>query len=610
MIMSAAQLRALILPLLVAAAAGLSGQAVAQGRPLPQGDFNGQLGPLTVILHLTKSADGTLAGTLDSPNQGANGLVCADFHLDGTALSFRVPVVSGSWTGNVSADGATLTGTWSQGTPAPLVFARDTFAPAAKPSAVDGIWLGTVQGPQPLRVQIVVRSGSKGEFVCAADSIDQNAFNLACTNAKFDNSDFSLEIPVVQGHWKGRLSQDGRTLTGTWSQAIDAGGKQSPEVVLNFARQDKRIQPARRTPVTFEPAIAPVEVAQLEAVLRQDLTRTLSAGVLAQGKGIGVTVGVITKAGRRVFALGAARPDQLFEIGSITKTFTGLTLAQLIEQGKVTPATPVRELLPPGVVVKPAGREITLLDLVTQHSGLPRMPDNFQPGDPANPYADYDAVRLQAFIGKHGVTRPADASFLYSNLGFGLLGYALGRAADEPYPQLLTAQVLQPLGLTDTVITLTPAQQTRFIAGHTGALAPAHAWDLNAFAGAGAVRSTAADMLRYLQAQLDSAHIAARGARGRTLGAALKRSHELQDDAGPNMRIAYAWLHDTATGLYWHNGATGGYTSYGFFNPEAGYAGIVLVNMSETAHGSFADTIGQHILQRLTGKPAVSLSQW
>jgi serine-type D-Ala-D-Ala carboxypeptidase/endopeptidase len=161
-------------------------------------------------------------------------------------------------------------------------------------SAVDGIWLGTVQGPQPLRIQIVVRSGSQGEFICAADSIDLNAFNLACINPKFDNADFSLEIPVVQGHWKGRLSADGRTLTGTWTQAIDANGTQSREVALNLARQDTRIQAASRAAVTFERAIAPVEAAQLEAVLCQDLNRTLAAGVLAQGKGIGVTVGVIT----------------------------------------------------------------------------------------------------------------------------------------------------------------------------------------------------------------------------------------------------------------------------------------------------------------------------
>jgi CubicO group peptidase (beta-lactamase class C family) len=166
------------------------------------------------------------------------------------------------------------------------------------------------------------------------------------------------------------------------------------------------------------------------------------------------------------------------------------------------------------------------------------------------------------------------------------------------------------LHLADTAIKLTPAQQTRFIPGHAGNLAPAHAWDLDALAGAGAVRSTAADMLRYLQAQLDPTHVAAQGATGHTLAAALKRSHELQADVAPGMRIAFAWLHETDTGTYWHNGATGGYSSYAFFNPDQGYAGVVLLNMTESPRGSFADTLGHHLAQRLTGKPAVSLSQW
>ncbi len=245
-----------------------------------------------------------------------------------------------------------------------------------------------------------------------------------------------------------------------------------------------------------------------------------------------------------------------------------------------------------------------------QHSGLPGMPDNFQPADPTNPYADYDAAHLQAFIGKHGVARPDDASFLYSNLGFGLLGYALSRAASEPYPQLLGKEVLEPLQLTDTVIKLSPAQQARFIAGHTANLGPAHAWDLDALAGAGAVRSTASDMLRYLEAQLDPDHVAAHDATGRTLMAALKRSHVLKADVAPNVRIAYAWIHETETGTYWHNGGTGGYTAYAFFNPDQGYAGVVLVNMTLGRRGSFADALGQHIRQRLTGKPALSLAQW
>lgn len=103
---------------------------------------------------------------------------------------------------------------------------------------------------------------------------------------------------------------------------------------------------------------------------------------------------------RRVFAYGTARPDSAFEIGSITKTFTGLILAQMIEHGKVQLDAPVRELLPAGTVAKPQGREITLLDLVTHHSGLPRMPDNVHPADPNDPYADYLATDLYAFIAK------------------------------------------------------------------------------------------------------------------------------------------------------------------------------------------------------------------
>src|SRR5262249_40930355 len=152
----------------------------------------------------------------------------------------------------------------------------------------------------------------------------------------------------------------------------------------------------------------------------------------------------------RVFSYGTAKANSIFEIGSITKTFTGLILSQMAEQGKVKLDDPVRELLPPGTVQKPAGAEITLLDLATQHSGLPRMPDNFNPGDVANPYADYHAANLYAFVAKHGVAKPNKPGFLYSNVGFGLLGQALSVRAAEPYPELLRLEVLDPLGMHDT----------------------------------------------------------------------------------------------------------------------------------------------------------------
>jgi hypothetical protein len=144
--------------------------APAQQKPMITGGYLGTLGPLHVKLHLKVDPTGSVTGTLDSPDQGANGIPCADFHLDGQALSFTVPAVHGSWKGTVANDGDLLSGTWNQGSPMPLNFARDTFAAAAKPSAVDGIWLGTLQaGSASLRLQLNVKSDSAGREFCAMD---------------------------------------------------------------------------------------------------------------------------------------------------------------------------------------------------------------------------------------------------------------------------------------------------------------------------------------------------------------------------------------------------------------------------------------------------------
>ncbi|MGA7857855.1 MAG: hypothetical protein WCA11_08015, partial [Terracidiphilus sp.] len=155
--------RSLAFPFLAVMLAFASLPATAQQKPNVAGDYNGTLGPLQVKLHLKADAAGALSGTLDSPNQGALGIPCADFHLDGQSLSFTVPAVHGSWKGTVAADGASLSGTWDQGGPSPLTFVRDTFVTAAKPSPVDGIWLGTlIAGSQSLRAQLRVKSDISG----------------------------------------------------------------------------------------------------------------------------------------------------------------------------------------------------------------------------------------------------------------------------------------------------------------------------------------------------------------------------------------------------------------------------------------------------------------
>jgi len=345
-----------------------------------------------------------------------------------------------------------------------------------------------------------------------------------------------------------------------------------------------------------------VPVDQLKGVLDRDLEPALKNGALAPATGAGVVIGVTQGGTRRIFVYGPVKDDSIFEIGSVSKTFTGLMLAQMMAQHKVRLDEPVRELLPPGTVAKPAWPEMTLLDLVTQQSGLPRLPDNLHPADPRDPYADYRPADLYQFLGKHAVSKPADAGFNYSNLGLGLLGQALANRAALNYPELLQAQVSGPLQLNDTVVELSPEQEKRFVEGHNAQHQPARAWNFDALAGCGAIRSTAADMLKYLEAHLHPDRVPSE-----TLRAALEMSHELRADAMPGMKIAFAWLFETKTGSYWHNGATGGYSSYALFNPNEDFVVVVLFNTTIGTSGSFADRLGEHVAERLSGKPAISL---
>ena len=349
-------------------------------------------------------------------------------------------------------------------------------------------------------------------------------------------------------------------------------------------------------PPKYDPAMAPLSAGQLQPVLDRDLIPARSGtGALASEPHAGIAVGVLKHGDRRVFVYGSAAPDSIFEIGSITKTFTGLLLARMVEQGKVRLDEPVRELLPAETVLKTPGAEITLLDLATHHSGLPFFPDNLNPGTLAN----YRAADLYGYIGKHGLAKPANAHFLYSNLGFGLLGQALVNRGGMSYPDLLETEITGRLGMADTVLKLSSEQTGRVIQGYNGHW-QAPPLKLDALAGAGAIRSTAGDMLTYLDAQLHPGKFPG-------LSSALRESHELRADATSGARVALAWIYDPRTETYWHNGATLGYNSYAFFCPKDDYAAVVLVNTAPIPVG-FAGQLGTHIHQRLAGQPAISLA--
>ena len=367
-----------------------------------------------------------------------------------------------------------------------------------------------------------------------------------------------------------------------------------------------RAAPAVLPALTFDATPVPVTARHLKTVMDRDLKQALTSGDLTPGTGVGLAIGVSKRGERRILTYGAAKPDSLFEIGSISKTFTGLMLARMVVEGKVRLDEPVREFLPAGTVAKPArtadgGKEITLLDLATHHSGLPSIPDNLRPADRSDPYADYGPQQLYAYLATHGVAKPADATFAYSNLGFGLLGQALAVRDGRSYSGLLREEITGPLGMTDTVVKLSAEQLQRFLQGYADNRRPVQAWDFDALAGAGAIRSTAADMMTYLEANLHPQSEA-------PLSDALALSQRLRRAADQGEQIALGWTYSDARGAYRKDGGTAGFTSTAFFNPRADCAVVVLLNTGPNRLLPLSpDLIAEHIRQRLSGEPAISL---
>ena len=354
---------------------------------------------------------------------------------------------------------------------------------------------------------------------------------------------------------------------------------------------------------TYDPAMSAVDAARLQAVLDKDLADVIRDGPLAPGEGGGLSIGIYQRGVRRFLTYGAATRDSIFQIGSATKPFTGVLLADMVERGAVELNQPVRELLPAAGVPRPVGNEITLLDLVTHHSSLPGMPASFRPANPANPVADFDVSRLYAFLRSRGVEKRADATFAYSNLGFGLLGHALGRRARVDYGTLLGQVITGPLGMPDTVVEASPEQRRRLLQGYNDYRQPIPEWNFDVLAAAGGLRSTAPDMLTWLEANLHPERV-----HDETLSAAIVSSHQVRSRVNSEVDVALAWMFHPDSGVYEHAGSLLGFTADAFFNRKDDVAVVVLSNAGPGTVVS-ADVVGEHVRARLDGRPSVSLAQ-
>jgi serine-type D-Ala-D-Ala carboxypeptidase/endopeptidase len=286
-------------------------------------------------------------------------------------------------------------------------------------------------------------------------------------------------------------------------------------------------------------------------------------------------------------AVGADLPhaESVFEIGSLTKVFTGILLADMVLRGEVDPAEPVARLLPAEVrIPSRSGRQITLLDLATHTSGLPIMPGNFPVGDVVRAYADYDTTDLFDFLASYELDRDPGEVYQYSNL-LSLLGHALSYRSGIPYEELLRERVLEPLGMHGTAIVPTERMERYLTQGHSAEGDPEPYFVTPAFEPSGGLKSTMMDMLRFSAAHLSDedtdVHAALRDA---------TRPRRRVNDSDDYVGLAWG-TNDQGT-MVGHSGGTFGYGSYVNIDMEAGRAIVVLTNFA----GRDANLVGVHLL--------------
>jgi CubicO group peptidase (beta-lactamase class C family) len=300
--------------------------------------------------------------------------------------------------------------------------------------------------------------------------------------------------------------------------------------------------------------------------------------VARHGRGhAGLVAGALTGGERRVVARGRATTDTIFEIGSITKVFTALLLARMTQDGRAAlDEQPFR------------GSEITLADLATHTSGLPRLPRamyGLAIRERRDPYARFTAADLDAAI--RSVRVRSRGRFRYSNFGMGLLGHLLALRAGCSYGELVTREICAPLGLRDTFAEVPAAERARFADGHGRRGRPVPHWHLDGLAGAGVLRSTAADLLAFLAFQLDPPDS--------PLGDAARLTQQPRARRG-RLRVGLGWLRlpgrHGAGDVVWHNGGTGGFRSFAGFVPRSGRAAVALSSSARST-----DAIGMRLLR-------------
>lgn len=351
--------------------------------------------------------------------------------------------------------------------------------------------------------------------------------------------------------------------------------------------------------------------------LWKDRVDALAKPLIEKKKAFGIVVGIITPDGKReFFCYGTTKaggpeptPDTLFEIGSVSKPITALLLALMVEEGAVKLDDPVQKYLPKEIVVPRRGKhEITLLELVTHTSGLPRNPPNQQrmvnmdEVAALNPYGKYDTKQLAEGLAEITLKEIDKPGFAYSNLGMGLLGDALANKAGMSYGELVRTRIFEPLKLKDTTVSPSKAQLDRMATGHSSKGKPLPRWTFETLHGCGAICSTPSDMLTL--------HEAFCGRTETNLKKAIMMTQVKRFPAFPGNDIGLSWFIKDVGGkqVFWHNGGTTGFKMCNSFCVDPAVAVVMLCNTGSDSNDDGRDfyRVGDAIIRQLmeAGKKA------
>ncbi|BAZ16457.1 beta-lactamase [Calothrix sp. NIES-4071] len=312
---------------------------------------------------------------------------------------------------------------------------------------------------------------------------------------------------------------------------------------------------------------------------------------------VGIVVGLINPQNSKIINYGklsqsssqAVNGDTIFEIGSVSKVFTTLLLADMVERKQLNLKDPISKLLPKSVTAPTRkGKEITLVDLATHTSGLPRLPNNLKPKDIENPYADYTIEQLYSFLSNYQLPRDIGTKYEYSNLGVGLLGHILSLKTGIDYEKLVVTRIAKPLQMNSTQIQISSEMQPRFATGHNQKLEAVKYWDIPTLAGAGALHSTANDLLKFVAANL--------GLIKSSLSSAMQLSQQVvykNDISNLSMGLGWHIMKKDNREIIWHNGGTGGFHSFIGFDKNKRIGVVVLSNSINNI-----DDIGLHLLNK------------